>query len=147
MSPLTSKQETFSQCWCNVGPPSQTVPQHYTSIGSASRRYCVSGAAVRHYSLPSHPASNFPSVTRSACCSSRGHPFAHPLPSCPVSCPPRGALETQSPPDIRRAQHYPLFGSCQMSLAMYSNSASGVSRTRKYCGVKKFTSLNIGKII
>ena len=30
------KHETCGQCWCNVGPASQTVAQHYTSIGSTS---------------------------------------------------------------------------------------------------------------
>ena len=25
------KQETFSHCWCNVGPPSTTLTQHYSN--------------------------------------------------------------------------------------------------------------------
>ena len=30
------KHETFNQCWFNIGPPSQTVEQHWTSIGWTS---------------------------------------------------------------------------------------------------------------
>ena len=32
-----SKHSTWTQCWFNVGPPSQTVDQHQISIGSTSR--------------------------------------------------------------------------------------------------------------
>ena len=32
-----SKQETLNQCWFNVGPESETMGQHYISIGSTSR--------------------------------------------------------------------------------------------------------------
>ena len=31
--PTTSKHEAFTQWWINVGPPSTTVAQHWTSIG------------------------------------------------------------------------------------------------------------------
>ena len=42
MSIRISAQQTLQvliRCWCNVGPLSQTVAQHYTSIGSL-RRVC-----------------------------------------------------------------------------------------------------------
>ena len=32
-----SKHETFTQCWCDVGPSSLTLAQHYTSIGLTSQ--------------------------------------------------------------------------------------------------------------
>ena len=33
---LSSKQETSTQCWTNVDPPSTTLAQHWTNIGSMS---------------------------------------------------------------------------------------------------------------
>ena len=32
-----SKHETWIQCWINVGPPSATLAQHWSNIGSMSR--------------------------------------------------------------------------------------------------------------
>ena len=34
-----NKHETSTQCWANVGPPSTTLAQHWSSIGSMSRVY------------------------------------------------------------------------------------------------------------
>ena len=34
---LSSKHNTLKQCWCNVGPSSSTLGQHYANIGLASR--------------------------------------------------------------------------------------------------------------
>ena len=31
-----SKHETLTQCCCNIGPPSSTLAQHYSNIGSTS---------------------------------------------------------------------------------------------------------------
>ena len=31
--PVPNKQETFTQCWFNIGPPSSTLAQHWTSTG------------------------------------------------------------------------------------------------------------------
>ena len=38
---VSSKHETFTQCWNNVGPALQTVGQHCTNIGWTSRTCCV----------------------------------------------------------------------------------------------------------
>ena len=32
-----SKHETSTQCWTNIGPPSTTLAQHWSNIGSMSR--------------------------------------------------------------------------------------------------------------
>ena len=37
------KQETISQCWVGVGPPSTTLGQHQASIGSATCKDYVTG--------------------------------------------------------------------------------------------------------
>ena len=36
---IHDRQETLTQCWYNAGPPSLTVAQLHTSIGSMSRVY------------------------------------------------------------------------------------------------------------
>ena len=35
------EHEMLMQCWCNDGPPSTTLAQHYTSIESASGVHCA----------------------------------------------------------------------------------------------------------
>ena len=49
------KDETLTQCWTNVGPPSTTLSQHQPSIGWPSRVWChaecgpASKTAGQHY--------------------------------------------------------------------------------------------------
>ena len=41
-APKPIKHETLNRCWCNVGPASQTMGQHYPNTGSTSRVCWVS---------------------------------------------------------------------------------------------------------
>ena len=46
---VSSKHETFSRCWFDVAPASQTVGQHQTDIGSVSLRYLLCGPTLNHW--------------------------------------------------------------------------------------------------
>ena len=46
MGPGNHQRTWNAQCWRNVGPASQTVAQHYASIGSLSR--VCQGAVINH---------------------------------------------------------------------------------------------------